>query len=60
MELYELLMTEIVTCETEYFKRYFMGILDRVATLDYDLSEKIFDEATKINCEWFIEWFMED
>lgn len=60
MELYELLMIEITKCNKAYFKRYFMGILDRAVTIEFDQFDKICDIPVIVNSEWYKEWMEEN
>lgn len=60
MELYELLMHEISNCNVNLLERYFMGILDRAATLEYCKFTKVCDIAVKVNNEWYTEWCKEN
>lgn len=60
MELYELLMLEICACNVNLLKRYFMGILDRAATLEFGEFTKVCDAGVKVNSEWYTEWLKEN
>lgn len=60
MELYELLMIEISKCNVNLLKRYFMGILDRAATLEFGEFTKVCDTAISVNSEWYKEWVKEN
>lgn len=60
MELCELLIYEIGTCNVDLLKRYFMGILDKASTLEFKEFVKICNAAYIVNPVWYIEWFKED
>jgi hypothetical protein len=56
----EYLIAEITKCNKDYFKRYFLGVLDKAGALNFKDFCKVCVNAELVNSRWFNEWMEED